>query len=113
MSATQIPVDNVFVRLPRTHAEDWLARCGGEDDLIVELTAKTITLSLSPAGLNDLVSDAEYYATEMGPDNTGDFDYRPRARTCLRALKRHGLLNTSRVWKTLTPKNQSILTKEW
>ena len=77
------------LRLPLRHAQDWLARCG--EDLGAEevaQTARTVTLTLPPAALADIVSDARYYAEEMGPDNTGDFDYRPAARRCLASIER-------------------------
>lgn len=79
------------------HALDWAARFGGDQGLdVVHQTARTVTLDLSTDALADLIADALYYAEEMGPDNTGDLDYRPAARSCLRALDRAGVTWTRR-----------------
>lgn len=79
------------VVLPGKHARDWLSRYDGDDAEQVAHSARMVTLRLSPAALRDLISDALYYAEEMGPDNTGDVDYRPAARTCLSGLERAGI----------------------
>lgn len=89
------------LRLPRKHASDWLSRYDGPEDgeydaTAVAGTARTITLELGDNALRDLISDALYYAEEMGPDNTGDLDYRPPARTLLRALERLDIVYTRR-----------------
>lgn len=80
----------IRVKLPRKHAEDWAHRCldgdRTEQDVIKGLTARWITLELTRSEWVDLKDDAEYYASEMGPDNTGDIDYRPAARRCLAHL---------------------------
>lgn len=91
----------------RRHAEDWLARCeAAEEATVIGGTARTITLELTDAALEDLIADATYYAEEMGPDNTEDLDYRPAARACLRALVRAGVTWSRRprtFQMTLTP----------
>lgn len=84
------------IKLPRKHAQDWLARydgpdCGEYDAREVSRTARTITLELGDNALRDLISDALYYAEEMDRDNTGDLDYRPAARACLRGIDRIGI----------------------
>lgn len=85
------------LRLPAGHAQDWLGRCDAADDAtVVAHTERTLTLDLPDASLADLIADALYYAEEMGPVNTGDIDYRPKARTLLRALERLGVTYTRR-----------------
>lgn len=86
----------MIVKLPKKHALDWFARCADEYDncKIVSDTARTITLELTPEGLSDLISDTIYYIDEMGPDNTGDIDYRPAARRCLNAIHKAGIRYT-------------------
>lgn len=79
------------LRLPIAHAQDWLSRCAEEGATVVEQTARTITLELDDTNLQDMISDATYYAECMGPEETGDADYRPKARTLLRALERLGV----------------------
>lgn len=79
------------LRLPRKHAEDWTERYDyGDDDSveIVDKTARLIVLRVTKSALEDLIADALFYAEEMDPDNTGDFDYRPAARSCLAGLRR-------------------------
>lgn len=88
----------ITVKLPAKHAHDWWDRCGdefagrGDGTRIIAHTERTIAFALSPAALRDLIEDSEHYVECMGPDDTGDIDYRPAARTCLRALDRQGLL---------------------
>lgn len=77
-------------RLPKTHALDWHSRTDFPTS-VEATTARTVTLALSPEALDDLVGDALYYAAEMDRENTGDRDYRPAARACLRALTRLGV----------------------
>lgn len=90
------------IRLPLKHAQDWLSRYDGPEDdseydaAIVATTTRTITLELGPRALADLISDAHYYAEEMDPSNTGDRDYRPAARACLRGIERAGIRYTRR-----------------
>lgn len=85
-------------RLPTKHATDWWWRCGednkhrlswlGSD--IVDQTERTVTLRLTASALKDLIDDAEFYVECMGPNDTGDIDYRPAARRCLARLDRLG-----------------------
>jgi hypothetical protein len=80
------------LKLPRKHADDWASRLGDELDAeVLDATKRTITLKLTDAALCDLIGDAVYYSQEMGPDNTGDGDYRPAARRLLAALDRQGV----------------------
>lgn len=94
--------ETTTLRLPRKHAADWLARYDGPDDGSdydaeqVAATTRTITLALGQHALRDLISDALYYAEEMDREATGDVDYRPPARTLLRALDRAGITYTRR-----------------
>jgi hypothetical protein len=83
--------ESATVKLPAKHALDWLDRCGGDlgAELVVQ-TERTVTLSLPPAALRDLLEDCRHYAECMGPADTGDIDYRPAARRCLAALQRAG-----------------------
>lgn len=97
------------LKLPRKHAQDWFQRCAGEQDRLIDVTARTVTLYLTAESLNDLVSDAEHYASTMFGEWTDGVDYRPAARTCLRALGKAALLNTSPVHKALTPRNLRAL----
>lgn len=83
------------VTLPIHHARDWSARYDGVEGFAYDLeilrsTARTITLELGEHALADMISDALYYSEEMDRDATGDRDYRPPARTLLRALERLG-----------------------
>lgn len=90
------------LKLPLKHAQDWASRYDGPEDgsdydlKIVEGTARTITLELGDHALRDLISDALYYAEEMDREATGDVDYRPRARTLVRAIDRAGIRYTRR-----------------
>lgn len=89
------------IKLPALHALDWLGRWDGPDGAepqaqVVHQTARTVTLELADADLRDLISDATYYAEEMGPSNTGDTDYRPAARRCLAAIEKLGIRYTIR-----------------
>lgn len=74
------------IKLPAKHAMDWWGRYDEEGAEVVAHSARTVTLRLDRAALMDLISDADYYAAEMSPDNTGDIDYRPAARRCLASL---------------------------
>ena len=78
----------ITIRLPRKHAADWLSRYDSADRVGATFTARTVTLFLAQADLDDLIDDAKYYATEMGPEATGDDDYRPAAQRCLAALRK-------------------------
>lgn len=83
------------------HALDWQMRYDGPDEgervaTVTAITARTITLDLNDEALRDLIADAVYYSEEMSPGNTGDIDYRPAARACLRALERAGVRWTRR-----------------
>lgn len=78
------------------HAHDWIGRYSGDDvdedwPRVIAHTARSVTFSLTEIALSDLISDATYYAEEMGPVATGDHDYRPAARACLRSLERSGV----------------------
>lgn len=97
------------LKLPAKHATDWLSRYDGPEDGSeydaeeVASTARTVTLALGDNALRDLISDALYYAEEMDRDNTGDCDYRPAARACLRGIDRAGITYTRRSFSvTLT-----------
>jgi hypothetical protein len=80
------------IKLPAGHARDWMDRLGEEAGATVAVeTTRTITLNLPDDALRDLISDALYYVEEMDPANTGDVDYRPKARTLLQALDRAGV----------------------
>ncbi len=78
---------------PAKHASDWAGRCGDDEFVlnVISQTSRTITLELNDAALRDLISDTHYYAEEMGRSNTGDIDYRPAARTLLKAFDRLGI----------------------
>jgi hypothetical protein len=98
METTTAVTGHRTIKLPGKHASDWVNRIG-RDDLDVEVLAqskRTITLRLTDEALCDLIGDAIYYAEEMGPDNTGDDDYRPAARRLLGALDRQGVRYTHR-----------------
>lgn len=99
--------------LPAKHTEDWLDRCtwtedgtlyGTEGEVFGEapdtsprpVRYNRLTLTLTEAGLRDLIGDAEFYAECMGPEDTGDVDYRPAARRVLASLKKQGVAWTHR-----------------
>lgn len=84
------------IKLPAKHARDWLNRYDGPDAAEVASTARTVTLELGDNALADLISDAHYYAEEMDPANTGDIDYRPAARACLRGIEGAGIAYSRR-----------------
>lgn len=88
------------LKLPITHVQDWISRGLAEDTGCevspVAHTARTITLTFNRHAIEELIADAVYYAEEMGPGNTGDVDYRPRARALLRALGTAGVCWTRR-----------------
>ena len=87
MDTTSAPI-----KLPAGHARDWMDRLGEEAGAtVLAETKRTITLDLPDDALRDLIGDAIYYAEEMDPTNTGDADYRPKARTLLRALDKRGV----------------------
>lgn len=79
------------LRLPAKHAMDWLSRYDGEGAEALCVKPRSCLLSLNREALEDLISDAIYYAEEMDPSNTGDIDYRPAARRCLAAIEREGV----------------------
>ncbi len=94
-----MPATRTLTLRAAKHALDWAARFDTPADSeadVVHQTARTVTLDLTDDALADLVADALYYAEEMGPDNTGDFDYRPAARACLRAIDHAGITWTRR-----------------
>lgn len=93
---------NRTLSLPRKHTADWLARYEGASEAeggveVLSRSTRTIALALSDAALTDLISDALFYAHEMGPDATGDGrDYRASARALLRAMERAGVTYSHR-----------------
>ena len=96
MHATVSQNKTTTLTLPSKHATDWLSRYDGPDSgeydaEAVKHTARTVTLRLGSHALLDLISDSLYYAEEMDRDATGDHDYRPAARACLRGLDRAGV----------------------
>lgn len=81
----------ITIKLPRKHAEDWMDRCGEDMGAeVIQLTARTITIQMSPEALADLKDDAQYFADSMKGDWTGGIDYSAAATRCLAAIKRAG-----------------------
>jgi len=73
--------------IPRTFWIDHADRCGdhaGFRELVAEMGTRVI-VDLDAVALANLKSDAEYYASEDGPDRIGG-GLRASARATLRAL---------------------------
>lgn len=79
----------VEVTLPAKFFRDHLERDCSPGAIIVREGSRTITAKLSETDLEDIFSDAEYYAdSTCGPSAESAVELRPSAQRTVAALKR-------------------------